>query len=90
MTAKEAESVGKLVSGLILFGSAGCYILGYGLYAFFFCLLVGFGSFGGAYSIWRTDREHNLVRILFPITGASVLYAGIFALFYVVGFLGGS
>lgn len=89
MTTREAESVGKLVAGLVLFGSAGCFILGYGFQAFVFCLMVGFGAFAAGYVVWRADREHHLVRILFPVTGASAFYAGIFALFSVAGLFDG-
>jgi hypothetical protein len=90
MTPKEAETVGKLVSGLVLFGSAGFYILGYGHHAFVFCLLAAFASFGAGFVIWRNERDNVLVRILFPITGASAFYVGVFALFSVVGVLGES
>lgn len=85
MTRTEAETVGKLVSGLVLFGSVGLFILGYGHYAFYFCLAAGLGSFGTGALIWQRDKQHNAVRILFPITGASAFYAGVFAVFYLAG-----
>ena len=88
MTTSEAIAVGKLLAGLVLFGSAGCFILGYGFQAFVFCLAVGAGSFAAGYVIWQRDKEHNHVRILFPITGAAGIYAALFALFYVAGTLG--
>lgn len=88
MTPQEAETSGKLLGGLVLFGSTGCFIVGYGLYAFVFCVLAGAISFGLGYLTWQKDKEHNRPRILFPITGASAAYAGLFALFYVAGQMG--
>ena len=88
MTAQEAETAGKLVSGLVLFGSVACFILGYGLHAFFFCVFAGAGAFCAGFVLWQTNREHTLVRVLFPVTGAAGLYVALFALFYVAGLLG--
>lgn len=89
MTTNEAITAGKLLSGLVLFGAAGCFILGYGLHAFMVCVVAGVTSFGAGYFVWHKDKQHNLARILFPIAGASAMYCGVFALFYVAGLMDG-